>query len=278
MKRERKNVILSMFVNLITAMLKIVTGLIFNNYTIMTSGYYTLCNFSQEFMCETSSIYRKRRANRKYPFGYGNIEYIAYIIIGVIFVLIAMYIFIKSLRLQYSQVDFKIIFSLIAIILIQFINASYLLQVGKEIRSQMLFSSAHSSYYDAVQMIIGSLIIILTIFISFFDFLGCIIITISILKKGINIIKDNYILIKGQNDKNKTITDKIKKVIKTIDKIKYSETNLVNIKDFYYITIEIGIDDDLSICELIKKENELKNKIYKERLKIKYIDFEIIKN
>lgn len=277
MKKEHKNLVFSMIINIMITTLKIVGGLIFNSYTLVAGGYYTLCNFIQEFLAYIGSKINHRRANIKHPFGFGKVEYIAQIIVGLIFILIAVFILIKSIYLTYNIANHKIIFTLLIILLFLYLNAQYLLEIGKKIRSQALFISSRSSFYDASVTLISSIFIILSIWISLFDFFGSLFIVITLFYKGMKIIIDNVVLITGQNDTSTKITNKIKKIMNSYKEVKLSDISLINVKNFYCITIEMGIDDNINVNQLIKLENNLRYKIYKEKINIKMIDFEIIK-
>ena len=277
MKKERKSLIFSMFINLTVSILKIIGGLFLGSYTLVTNGYYTLCDFSEEVLAFIGSLIGHKRANKKHPFGYGKTEYIAQILVGVIFILLAIYIFIKSLYLEYAQTNPIIIFVILSVTLMQFLNSNYLLQIGKDIHSQMLFASCHSSYYDALLTIISSLFILLSVWFSFFDYLGVLLIIILIFYKGLRIILDNIVLINGQNDNSDKITNKIKSIIKKTKDVTFSSASLVNVKDYYCVTIEIGVEDALTMGELLHLEFYLKNQIHKNIKTIKTIDFEILK-
>ena len=277
MKKERKSLIFSMFINLTVSILKIIGGLFLGSYTLVTNGYYTLCDFSEEVLAFIGSLIGHKRANKKHPFGYGKTEYIAQILVGVIFIFLAIYIFIKSLYLEYAQTNPIIIFVILSVTLMQFLNSNYLLQIGKDIHSQMLFASCHSSYYDALLTIISSLFILLSVWISFFDYLGVLLIIILIFYKGLRIILDNIVLINGQNDNSDKITNKIKSIIKKTKDVTFSSASLVNVKDYYCVTIEIGVEDALTMGELLHLEFYLKNQIHKNIKTIKTIDFEILK-
>lgn len=277
MKKERKSLIFSMFINLTVSILKIIGGLFLGSYTLVTNGYYTLCDFSEEVLAFIGSLIGHKRANKKHPFGYGKTEYIAQILVGVIFILLAIYIFIKSLYLEYAQTNPIITFVIISVTLMQFLNSNYLLQIGKDIHSQMLFASCHSSYYDALLTIISSLFILLSVWVSFFDYLGVLLIIILIFYKGLRIILDNIVLINGQNDNSDKITNKIKNIVKKTKDVTFSSISLVNVKNYYCVTVEIGVEDALTMGELLRLEFYLRNQIHQSVKTIKTIDFEILK-
>lgn len=278
MKKERKSLIFSMFINLVVSLLKIIGGIFLKSYTLITSGYYTLCDFSEEILAYIGGLIGHKRANKKHPFGFGKSEYIAQILVGVIFILLAIYLFIKSLYLEYAQTNPIIAFVIISVTLMQFLNSNYLLQIGKDIHSQMLFASSHSSYFDALLTIISSLFILLSVWISFFDYLGVLFIIIIIFYRGIRIIFDNIILINGQNDNSEKITNKIKSIVKRSKNVTFSAVSLVNVKNYYCVTVEIGVEDAITMGELLRLEFSLRKKIHNNIKSIKTIDFEILKN
>ena len=278
MKKERKSLIFSMFINLVVSLLKIIGGIFLKSYTLITSGYYTLCDFSEEILAYIGGLIGHKRANKKHPFGFGKSEYIAQILVGVIFILLAIYLFIKSLYLEYAQTNPIIAFVIISVTLMQFLNSNYLLQIGKDIHSQMLFASSHSSYFDSLLTIISSLFILLSVWVSFFDYLGVLFIIIIIFYRGIRIIFDNIILINGQNDNSEKITNKIKSIVKRSKNVTFSAVSLVNVKNYYCVTVEIGVEDAITMGELLCLEFSLRKKIHNNIKSIKTIDFEILKN
>lgn len=277
MKKERKSLIFSMFINLTVSILKIIGGLFLGSYTLVTTGYYTLCDFAEETLAFIGSLIGHKRANRKHPFGFGKTEYVAQTLVGVIFIFLAIYIFIRSLHLEYSQANPIIAFVILSVTLMQFLNSNYLLQIGKDIHSQMLFASSHSSYFDALLTIASSLFILLSVWISFFDYLGVLFIIFFIFYRGLKIIADNIILINGQNDNSEKITNKIKSIVKKTKNVTFSSVSLVNVKNYYCITVEIGVEDALTMGELIRLEYSLRKKIQTNIKNIKDIDFEILK-
>ena len=141
----------------------------------------------------------------------------------------------------------------------------------------MLFASCHSSYYDALLTIISSLFIFFSVWVSFFDYLGVLLIIILIFYKCLRIIFDNIILINGQNDNSDKITNKIKNIVKKTKDVTFSSISLVNVKNYYCVTVEIGVEDALTMGELLRLEFYLRNQIHQSIKTIKTIDFEILK-
>ena len=253
MIKEQQTLSINMFINLLLVVIKITIGIVFNSYILITCGYYTLVNYIEEITSYIGSIIGMRKANMKYPFGYGRFNNILHIIIGIIFILIG-------------------------IILMHFLIANYLFDISKNIFSQALYVISKNNYYEAFINIFMSILIIISIWVPIVNLYGCLFIAILIFIKGLIIIINNFNIMHSQNDTSKKINDKINKIINKYDKIKFNTIYINNIKNYFTITIEIIIDNDLTLPELLKIEKKVKYNIYKEKLNIRYIDFEIVNN
>lgn len=278
MIKEQQTLSINMFINLLLAIIKITIGIVFNSYILITCGYYTLINYIEEIICYIGSIIGMRKANIKYPFGYGRFNNILHIIIGIIFMLVGVYIFEKTFYLDFTYANYNILFIVIGIILIHFLNANYTFDTSKNILSQALYVISKNNYYEAFINIFMSILIIISIWVPIVNLYGCLFIAILIFIKGLIIIINNFNIMHSQNDTSKKINDKIKRVISKYDKIKFNTIYINNIKNYFTITIEIIIDNDLRLPELLKIEKKVKYNIYKEKLNIRYIDFEIVNN
>ena len=278
MIKEQQTLSINMIINLLLVVIKITIGIVFNSYILITCGYYTLVNYIEEIICYIGSIIGMRKANIKYPFGYGRFNNILHIIIGIIFMLVGVYIFENTFYLEFINVNYNIIFILIGIILMHFLIANYLFDISKNIFSQALYVISKNNYYEAFINIFMSILIIISIWVPIVNLYGCLFIAILIFIKGLIIIINNFNIMHSQNDTSKKINDKIKRVISKYDKIKFNTIYINNIKNYFTITIEIIIDNDLTLPELLKIEKKVKYNIYKEKLNIRYIDFEIVNN
>ena len=76
MKKEREALYFSILINIMVAILKLVGGFFYGSYTLITDAYYTICDFITDIIALISAKISKRRANKRFPFGYGRIEYI----------------------------------------------------------------------------------------------------------------------------------------------------------------------------------------------------------
>lgn len=278
MKKEQHALGVSALINIIVSFLKVWGGILCCSYTLMASGYYTICDFSTDIIAMVGAKVGKKRANKKHPFGYGRFEYSLQIVIGVVILLVGLYIFIRSFFLKYEIPNLNILYILLFVFFLKVLSSNYLMKKGRDISSLILIFNAKESFLDVLSLIVTFLVIIISRFIPIIDLIGCLLMALLIIYEGVKIIFDNVIAIIGIDDNNKTIKDNLKKVINKETKVEYSDAFLLKIKEYYYATIEIGVDENMNIKDLMKVERDLKRKIKRGKSnKIKYIEFNVIK-
>lgn len=277
MKRERRLTVFGIIINSLVTFLKIYAGMVFNSYTLMVSGYYTLCNMSQDFLAYSGSVARGRRASRTEAFGYGKWPLLSLVFYGLIIFFLGLFVFIKSFSLNYVRTDLKIIVVIFIVLVSLALFARNLFKNAKDIQSEMLMDMAHFTAYDYYLTLISIIFIVISCFIPLFDMFGSLYLSLMIMLKSVNVILNAFVMLNGQNDQNKKIIKAVEKIINEGDGIYYSNSNLVNVKNFYKISIEVLVDDDVNLTDLILWEYHLMEKIRVNRLHISMVEFLIYK-
>lgn len=278
MRVERKIAICDIVIVSLIALAKIFSGSVFSSFALMVSGYYTLCVLTNKLLSFTASIVKGRRVSLKEPFGYGKNEMYSMMVYGLIICLLGLFIFIKTFFLKYYFVDLKIILPIIVSVLSLFIMSKILFKVAKSIQSEMLMDMMHVNFFDGIYTVLTIFFISLGGFIPVFDMLGVLFGAILIFMFGLKIIENNFILVNGQNDLNKKIIKKVELALKEYDGIYYSNCNLINIRNYYKVVIEILINDSVDIEDLIIWEEYVKGKIKLDNFEVKLVDFLVYKN
>lgn len=277
MKRERRLTVFGIIINSLVTFLKIYAGMVFNSYTLMVSGYYTLCNMSQDFLAYSGSVARGRRASRTEAFGYGKWPLLSLVFYGLIIFFLGLFVFIKSFSLNYVRTDLKIIVVIFIVLVSLALFARNLFKNAKDIQSEMLMDMAHFTAYDYYLTLISIIFIVISCFIPLFDMFGSLYLSLMIMLKSVNVILNAFVMLNGQNDQNKKIIKSVEKIINEGDGIYYSNSNLVNVKNFYKISIEVLVDDDVNLTDLILWEYHLMERIRVNKLHISMVEFLIYK-
>ena len=277
MKRERRLTVFGIIINSLVTFLKIYAGMVFNSYTLMVSGYYTLCNMSQDFLAYSGSVARGRRASRTEAFGYGKWPLLSLVFYGLIILFLGLFVFIKSFGLNYVRTDLRILFIILIVLVSLVMFARNLFKNAKDIQSEMLMDMAHYTAYDFYLSLVSIIFIAISSFIPVFDMFGSLYLSLMIMLKSVNVMLNAFVMLNGQNDQNKKIIKAVEKIINEGDGIYYSNSNLVNVKNFYKISIEVLVDDNVNLTDLILWEYHLMEKIRVNRLHISMVEFLIYK-
>ena len=83
----KKVLIVSVLVNLALAVFKLVVGFMGRSRALIGSGLCNLSDFSTSIAAAIGVKYAKKPANKQYPYGYGKVEFIVQVSIGILMVL-----------------------------------------------------------------------------------------------------------------------------------------------------------------------------------------------
>ena len=92
MKSEFIILLISMILNFIVAFIKLVFGIMFNFSSLIADSLQSLFDFITDIISMIVGKIGDKRANKKHPFGYGMVENISNLFVGVILFLVAIFI------------------------------------------------------------------------------------------------------------------------------------------------------------------------------------------
>ena len=90
--KENKVIFITTVLNLIIFILKLVSGIVFSFSTLIADSVQSFVDFITDITSLIANKIGKRRANKTYPFGYGQIYYIANLFTGFLLFLIGIFI------------------------------------------------------------------------------------------------------------------------------------------------------------------------------------------
>ena len=90
--KENSVIIITMIINLIVAVMKITLGIIFSFSTLIADSIQSFIDFVTDITSLIANKIGKRRANKIYPFGYGQVYYLANLFTGALLFLIGIFI------------------------------------------------------------------------------------------------------------------------------------------------------------------------------------------
>ena len=90
--KENTVIIITMIMNLIVSVMKITLGIIFSFSTLIADSIQSFIDFVTYITSLIANKIGKRRANKTYPFGYGQVYYLANLFTGALLFLIGIFI------------------------------------------------------------------------------------------------------------------------------------------------------------------------------------------
>ena len=104
MKKEDRIIIITMILNFIVAIMKLAAGIIFSFSTLISDSVQSFTDFITDITSLIANRIGKRRANKTYPFGYGQVYSVANLFTGALLFLIGIN---SMYSLKYSLNNFR---------------------------------------------------------------------------------------------------------------------------------------------------------------------------
>lgn len=280
MKKERVILLITMILNFIIASLKFIVGLAFGFSTLIADSLHSYSDFITDIISVIASKVGNKRANRKYPFGYGLIENIANLFIGMILLALGIFILIEAILAKAAVITFEVFLTLVIVIFLKGIVIKILNHYGRKLNSSALLISAKESFTDFISSVIVLAVFFLLLLKPMFpifqyaDKVGSIIISVIVFKIAFQILIDNIRYLIGLNIDDKDMNEKIKELLKTFKKIENHKMKLLKLGNYYNLYLTLNVDSHITLRQWFHLEKKLKKEIKALKLSIKYIEIE----
>ncbi|MBQ3415461.1 MAG: cation transporter [Clostridia bacterium] len=145
--KENKIIIITAFFNLIVAFLKLISGITFSFSTLIADSIQSFIDFFTDITSIIANKVGKRRANKTYPFGYGQVYYLANLFTGFLLFLIGIFILYQFFFFKgFFEPNISIAIVLMMVLFLKMIVIKLLQHYGKEFKSVKVIKM--SSYYS----------------------------------------------------------------------------------------------------------------------------------
>lgn len=280
MKREKQILWLTMVLNFFIALIKLCSGIVFGFSSLLADSLHSFAEVFTNIIASIASKIGNKRANQRYPFGYGMIDNISNLMIGFILLGLAIFIFIEALHPKTFLVKPTIFLVLLVVLCLKSLVVWLLYTQGKKLKSNtlmMFFKESSMDFLSTFIVLLVSICMLLKDKIPIFqyaDALGSIAISLLVLHLAFKIIVENIEYLLGKNDENHEIMQCLFDILKKYSEIKEHHLKLVKFGYYYSLYITISLDTNVSLKKLFRLENNIKKDIRKHKLKIKFIQIE----
>lgn len=280
MKKDKLIINIAMILNFVIASIKLIAGITLNFSTLVSDSLHSFSDFITDIISLIANTISKKRATKKYPFGFGMVENIANLFIGIILFALASYILIESFDFKQPIITPAVFAILIIVILLKLLVCYILYYNGIKLKKPSLTISAKESLSDALSSIIVLVVAILLIFkdtfpiLKYANQLGNLIISFIVYKISLKIIIENICYLIGKNEQsNKELLNTIEKKLNKFSQIKYYKYDIVQFGSYYNIYLEIELDPKTNLRKIFNLENQLKKEL-KKSTNIKFVEID----
>ena len=265
-KQNKKMMFVSKFaivVNIVLALLKIISGNIFRSVSLISDGLNSLSDLITNILVIIGLKVGENPEDKEHPFGHGKIESVFSVIIGT-FIMITAFDIIKENITGLFQLKGKVITSpmpviiTVIVIIIKVFQLIFMKNNTKDYRGALINSLLEDYKADIVISISVLAGILISKINPVFDVFVGISVAIYIMYSGYNLIKDNaLILLDSQNEE---LLENVRKDLSEFDEIENAhDFRMTTSGKNIYLFIDVRMNKSLTIDEA----HEITNKISK---------------
>lgn len=279
--KENKIIIITTIFNFIVAVLKLVSGILFSFSTLISDSIQSFIDFVTDITSLIANKIGKRRANKMYPFGYGQVYYIANLFTGFLLFLIGIFILYQFFffKAEFTP-SIKIGVILIATLLLKSVVVYLLNHYGKKYKSELMIEAAKESKADFISTCVVLGVLILSFFEKYIpefinvDKLGSLGMAIYVFYISIKMVVSNIRGLLTNDVENEELKEEIIKKLEDFKKIELKKIKVIKMSSYYTVFLQIDVADSLSIKKYIALEKELKSYLKSTNKLIRFIDVE----
>lgn len=265
-KQNRRIIFVSKFaiaVNIVLALLKIVSGHIFKSVSLISDGLNSLSDLITNILVIIGLKVGENPEDKEHPFGHGKIESVFSVIIGT-FIMITAFNIIKENIVGLFQLKGEVITSsmpviiTVIVIVIKIFQLLFMKNKTKDYRGALINSLLEDYKADiavSVSVLIG---ILLSRINPVFDVVVGVSVAIYIMYSGYNLIKDNALILLDSQDEK--LLESVRKDLSEFDEIENAhDFRMTTSGKNIYLFIDVRMNKSLTIDEA----HEITNKISK---------------
>ena len=279
--KENKIILITTVLNFIVAVFKLTVGLTFSFSTLIADSIQSFIDFITDITSIIANKIGKRRANKTYPFGYGQVYYLSNLFTGVMLFLIGVFILYQFFIFDAKFTpNFKILLFLLIILLLKSIVVFLLKHYGKSYKSELMIESAKESKADFISTCVVLAVLLISFFESYIpnflniDKIGSLGMAIYVFYTSIKMIVLNIKGILANDVENTELKEEIERNFKNFPKLKLKKVKVIKMSSYYAVFLQVKVDEKISIKKYIDLEKKMKSQLKSKNKLIRFIDIE----
>ena len=273
-----KTLLVSVFVNVGLVICKLIIGFLGSSKALIANAIHSLTDLITDGIAIIGNNFSMRPADSKHPYGYGQIEYVTNIIVGLVILILGISQIINAFSGDIDIPSNIIIYTSVIAIAVKYTLAKYITIKGKEYKSGILIVSGFESKADALTtlfVIISSLLSKLTVYNDLYkysDNVCTFVIGIYISYVSLKILKENAFDLIDKVEDNQELINKIKKKILKNEEIKdITSLSLIKYGTYYTANLEIALNKNIKLKDIKEINKRLEKQLVNRRTRISYL-------
>lgn len=278
---ENRVIIVTMVFNFIVAIIKLVSGVMFSFSTLIADSVQSFIDFVTDITSLLANKIGKRRANKNYPFGYGQVYYLANLFTGVLLFLIGIFILYQFFFFKGKLIPNLTLYVVLVIVLIlKLIVVSILRHYGKKFKSELMIEASKESNADLISTCVVLAISIIILFEEYIpsfiniDKLGSLGMSLYVFYTAIKMMVVNIRGMLTNTEENDSIKDEVINELNKFQELDFKKIKIIKMSAYYSVFLQVKANEKLTIKEYLEMEKKVKTHLKTKDKMIRFIDIE----
>lgn len=254
---------LGIVANLLIASAKVLIGVLSSSIAIVSEGVNNFSDVLTSVLTLLGAKLAKKHPDDKHPFGYGRIEYLTSLVIATMIIVTGIEMMLSSVKLIFNPAPVKISYLAIVIVggtaIIKYILGGYTVKMGEKAGSGSLVGVGvdcrNDAYASAITIITA---LVFLIFHISLDAYAGVIISLLIVKAGVEVLKDTISDLLGRPGEKELATELYRKIRGTEGIVAAVDMMLHNYgPDAWSGSVNVEIDHKKTVGEIYQFLHEL---------------------
>lgn len=273
-----RTLLVSIIVNIGLVISKLIIGFLGSSRALIANGIHSLTDMITDIIAIVGNNLSRKPADTRHPYGYGQIEYVTNIIMGLTILILGVTQIFSAFSSNIDTPSNIIIYVSAIAMVVKYTLSRYITLKGKKYKSGLLIVSGFESKADALTtlfVIISALLSKLTVYNELYkysDNICTFVIGLYISYVSLKILKENAFDLIDKVEDNQELINKIKKkILKNIEIKDVTSLSLIKYGTYYTANVEIALNKNTKLKDIEEINKKLEKQLVNRRTRISYL-------
>lgn len=278
MDKTTRTLLVSIIVNMALVISKLIIGFLGSSKALIANGIHSLTDMITDIIAIVGNNLSRKPADTRHPYGYGQIEYVTNIIMGLTILILGITQIFSAFSSNIDMPSNIIIYVSVIAMVVKYALSRYITLKGKKYKSGLLIVSGFESKADALTtlfVIISALLSKLTVYNELYkysDNVCTFVIGLYISYVSLKILKENAFDLIDKVEDNQELINKIKKkILKNIEIKDVTSLSLIKYGTYYTANVEIALNKNTKLKDIEEINKKLEKQLVNRRTRISYL-------